>query len=115
MRDHYDHLLPKMGISTRRRSFVAADDPDLRITFDADVRWTRNGEPMASTGHALFPNGERILEVKCARAYPRWLVNVLNACGIRPQSMSKYGRAYEAYMASACDLPRAAVRLRIAS
>ena len=98
MRDHYDGLAPRMDVRTHRLSFVDADDPELRITFDADVSWRKAG---SSREHSLFANGERILEVKCAQAYPMWLVAVLNECGARPQSVSKYGRAYQAAMAEA--------------
>ena len=94
MRDHYERLAPKMTVRTHRLSFVDADDSELRITFDANVRWMR-ANPNAAE-HDLFANGERILEVKCAQAYPLWLVTVLNECGARPQSVSKYGRAYQA-------------------
>ena len=96
MRDHYERLAPKMMVCTQRLSFVDADNPELRITFDADVRWMR-ANPNAAE-HDLFANGERILEVKCAQAYPMWLVAVLNECGVRPQSVSKYGLAYKAAM-----------------
>lgn len=111
MRDHYEGLRPKMRVSTRRTSFVGADDPDLRVTFDADTRWmpmdAQAAAPLAgntigkSLERPLFANGERILEVKCSQAYPLWLVHVLDECGVRPQSVSKYGRAYQARMAEA--------------
>lgn len=93
MRDHYEGLAPKMCISTRRLSFVDAADPELRITFDADVRWQQAEQREEND---MFLNDERILEVKCGDAYPMWLVQALNECGIRPQSVSKYGRAYQA-------------------
>ena len=95
MRDHYEGIAPRMHVRTHRLSFVDADDPELRITFDAGVSWQQVGSTRAQ---AMFANGERILEVKCAQAYPMWLVAVLNECGARPQSVSKYGRAYQAAM-----------------
>ncbi len=97
MRDHYEGIAPRMNVRTHRLSFVDANDPELRITFDADVCWQQVGSPREQ---AMFANGERILEVKCAQAYPMWLVAILNECGIRPQSVSKYGRAYQAAMSA---------------
>lgn len=112
MRDHYDGLAPRMDVHTHRLSFVDANDPELRITFDADVSWRQTG---SAHEHDLFTHDERILEVKCAQAYPMWLVAVLNECGARPQSVSKYGRAYQAAMASAQAAALAAARQRQAA
>ena len=109
MRDHYDGLAPRMVVRTHRLSFVDADDPELRITFDSSVTW-RQAE--SDRAHNLFADGERILEVKCAQAYPMWLVAVVNECGARPQSVSKYGRAYQAAMASAQEAILDAARKR---
>ncbi|MDO4401254.1 MAG: polyphosphate polymerase domain-containing protein [Coriobacteriia bacterium] len=107
MRDHYEGITPKMRVSTHRLSFVDVDDPALRITFDADARWQQVGRHVpsmlgagASAQHNLFAEGEHILEIKCSQAYPMWLVAVLNECGVRPQSVSKYGLAYKAAMIS---------------
>lgn len=105
MRDHYEGLAPKMLVSTHRESFVAADDPELRITFDEDVRWSDDAPTLERPAgeHGLFANGERILEVKCAGSIPLWLVDALSQCGIRPQSVSKYGRAYLAAHGAAAN------------
>lgn len=115
MRDRYENLKPKMAVLTHRRSFVDAENPELRITFDADVRWARISDGKAGAVRPLFDGNERILEVKCARAYPRWLVDTLNQCGVHPQSMSKYGRAYEASMSQGHAAPRNRAALRYAS
>lgn len=101
MRDHYEGLMPQMLVSTHRTSYIGADDPELRVTFDAGVCWELAGlQDDASCGrgafggHAMFGNDGIILEVKCADAIPLWLLDIMNACSIRPQSVSKYGRAY---------------------
>jgi len=112
MRDHYKGLCPKMEIRTHRLSFVDRDDPAMRITFDANVCWQ---EADAQHAHGMFPNGERILEVKCGDAYPMWLVAVLNECGARPQSVSKYGRAYQAATADVRAQAQQAARERVAA
>lgn len=112
MRDHYAGMAPKMEVCTHRLSFVDADDSALRITFDAGVHWQKAGEQQA---HGMFPNGERILEVKCGDAYPLWLVAALNECGARPQSVSKYGRAYVASMADVQAEAQAAAAARVAA
>ena len=112
MRDHYAGFCPKMRVSTQRLSYIDADDSELRITFDADVRWNRACEE--GVEHSMFSDGTRILEVKCARSYPMWLVAVLNECDARPQSVSKYGRAYQAAMTATQARSLSATRKRMA-
>ena len=112
MRQHYEGLAPKMEVRTHRLSFVDADNPELRITFDSLVHWQEAGSEQS---HPMFPSGERILEVKCADAYPMWLIAVLNECGALPQSVSKYGRAYQAAMGTVHEQTRAALQTRTAA
>ena len=122
MRDTYEDLRPKMRVSTHRLSFVGSDDPELRVTFDFATRWSQATSPMAphspgaaDSWHAMFPGGECILEVKCCQAYPLWLVAVLGECGAHPQSVSKYGRAYQALMADAHATARLDERRRLSA
>ena len=112
MRDHYEGLAPKMEVRTHRLSFVDSENPELRITFDANVAWQKADETAA---HSMFPHGERILEVKCGNAFPMWLVAALNECGARPQSVSKYGRAYQASMADAQVVAQARTQARVSA
>lgn len=103
----YSELQPSMVISCMREAWKAIDenDPecDVRITFDEDISYVdmmgkrfdyeaalaAEGKDFALTG------GNAVLEVKCAGAFPLWLVGDLRACGIKPQSFSKYGTAYQ--------------------
>lgn len=110
MRDRFGNLAPKMQVSVHRTSFVGVDDPDLRITFDHDARWdARPTLDATKARHTLFDGKTVILEAKSAQALPVWLAEAISACGIRPQSVSKYGRAYQAAMALDPRAPRPAV------
>ena len=109
MASHYPDLAPRMEVASHRLSFADADDPALRITFDADVRWRTADR----TWRNLFAHGERILEVKCQQAMPLWLVEALNACAAKPMSASKYGLAYQASAAGRRSAVQTAIRARM--
>lgn len=96
--NRYENLHPAMLITVDRNSWVSTEDNDLRITYDSSITWTDSVVSLDSedTGVKLFNNGERILEIKCAAGYPRWLIDALNKGQIYPCSISKYGRAYQA-------------------
>lgn len=85
-------LRPVNVISYERLPFVCANDPDLRITFDYNIR-TR-GEDVDLThgtyGKRSCPEGVAILEVKTSKAIPYWLVRILGGFGYRNQTFSKY-------------------------
>lgn len=109
-----------MLIECHREAFAeAADAPDpgdpidheLRITFDYDIAYSeyaplnasgklvRGGRRIVDSARAagptrLLPKGEAIVEIKVLGSYPLWLVQVLDECGAKPSSFSKYGAAY---------------------
>ena len=103
----YESLEPSMVVSCMREAWKAIDpdDPesDVRVTFDRDISYVdvagerfdyddavrREGRDFVLTG------GKVLMEVKCAGAYPLWLVQLLDECGVKPQSFSKYGNAYQ--------------------
>lgn len=99
MRDRLEGLAPRMRVDVRRTSLVGAEDSQLRLTFDDDARFAPvKGRHGVGAARPLLEAGQTILEVKCAQALPMWLVQALDGCGARPQSVSKYGRAYQAQM-----------------
>lgn len=102
----YPSIAPSMVISCQREAWKAIDandhESDVRITFDEEISYVdvlgRSFDydaAVAAEGKdfALEP-GRVVMEIKCAGAYPLWLVNALDECGIAPQSFSKYGTAY---------------------
>ena len=94
--DFYRNLQPAMAIFYDRHSYVGADDPSLRITFDRDILY-RNYDLDLSRGiygERALPVGNVLMEVKCADAMPLWLCRELSALGVKKTSFSKYGKAY---------------------
>jgi len=95
--EFYAPLELAMNISCERLALFGIEEPDLRITFDANVRWSdKDFSGLPEDGSTLLlPPNVMIMEVKFQRAIPLWLAQVLGSLDILPQSFSKYGTAYQ--------------------
>lgn len=93
----YSPLTASMNVSCDRLALVACEDPHLRITFDANARWSEHGiGKLPGDGvNPLLPDDMYIMEVKFVGALPMWMSHLLNDLDILPQSFSKYGTAYQ--------------------
>ena len=92
----YRQPQPMMLIAYEREAWFDAENPDLRITFDTNVR-ARDTDcrlEMGSRGEYLLPEDAILMEIKTGGAMPVWLAQALSQCGIRPGRFSKYGTAY---------------------
>lgn len=91
-------LRPTMGISYRRQAFLGAEDSDLRITFDHNVRF-HAVEPDVR----VLPDGEDyvmdptevILEVKFNHSVPLWLCKQVSRFDLQMIRLSKYCTAVD--------------------
>ena len=94
-RDHYGTLRPSCLIIYDRTAYFEPDG-DLRLTVDENPRYRTDDLTLTSSmdGISLFEPGRTILEIKVQEAMPLWLNSILNECGIRKSSFSKYGEAY---------------------
>jgi hypothetical protein len=95
----YD-LKPKMMLTYHRLAYHGKDDPELRLTFDDDIRWrTWNLDlTLPMDGSEILAPGQRLMELKTLGAMPLWLARELERLEIWPVSFSKYGRAYQTLM-----------------
>lgn len=87
---------PMMLIAYEREAYFDAENPDLRITFDTNVR-ARDTDcrlENGSHGEYLLPEDVILMEIKTGGAMPVWLAGALSQCGILPGRFSKYGTAY---------------------
>ena len=94
--NYYHQPKPKVCILCEREAFFAEENPDVRLTFDENLRY-RYGFPDAENiqeGIPITDADKRILEIKTPGAMPLWLVDALSECKIYPRSFSKYGHAY---------------------
>ena len=87
---------PAMMIACEREAWFDEAHPDLRLTFDRNIRCRENELRLdrGSAGICLLPEQTVLLEIKTAGAMPLWLAEALDAEGILPGSFSKYGAAY---------------------
>ena len=85
-----------MLIACEREAWFDEAHPDLRMTFDRNIRYKENELRLdrGSAGIGLLPKDRVLLEIKTAGAMPLWLADALDAEGILPGSFSKYGEAY---------------------
>ena len=92
----YGRPKPAMMIACEREAWFDEEHPDLRLTFDQNIRYRESGLQLSrsSAGIALLPKETVLLEIKTAGAMPLWLADALDAEGILPGSFSKYGTAY---------------------
>lgn len=98
-------LYPQVLISCDRTAYIEEHNPDLRITFDRDIRWRANRLDLAQGGGSLpLMDTERILmEIKIPGAFPLWLCHILDKLALYPVSFSKYGLCYRQYLRNLPD------------
>ena len=87
---------PKVFIACDRTAYRGLADPELRITFDRNIRWrdTELNLCSGSQGKALLEPGTLLMETKISGAAPLWLAHMLSELEIFPTSFSKYGECY---------------------
>lgn len=90
-------LIPAMVVCYDRLALVCPDHPDVRITFDINVRAREDELDLraGSHGRPVLEKDKYIMEIKVNGAMPLWLVRALRETNIRPGSFSKYGTAYK--------------------
>ena len=87
---------PRAYIACEREAWVDREEPELRITFDRNLRWRDTDLHLSagSEGAPLLPDGEVLMEIKIPGAAPMWLAHLLSELEIFPTSFSKYGTCY---------------------
>ena len=87
---------PKVFIAYDRAAFAGLDNPELRITFDTNLRWRETELDLRAgdKGKALLPSDQILMEIKILGTAPVWLAHLLSETGAFPTSFSKYGTCY---------------------
>jgi len=93
---HYE-LKPDTYIAYDRVALYGIDEPDLRITFDQNVRGRTQELTLDAGDHGDFvvKDDMYLMEIKTNGAMPLWLANKLSEMRIYPFSFSKYGTIYK--------------------
>lgn len=93
---------PKVYLAYERIAFFGKEDPELRVTFDMNIRARENNLDLSksSYGIPLLEKGMLLMEIKIPGAMPVWMSRMLSEIKIFPVSFSKYGTYYNKYIAT---------------
>ena len=99
MKDRYG-LRPAVFIAYDRTALAGTEDPELRVTFDTNIRCRTTDTDLASgnQGMQLLPPDTVLMEVKIPGAMPLWMAELFERITPYQQSFSKYGTYYEYLM-----------------
>jgi len=91
---------PKLYLAYDREAYFMTERPEIRITFDKNIRGRWKNITLTSDENAeLLDTGienYRVMEIKSGRAIPIEITEILSKLKIYPVSFSKYGRIYTA-------------------
>lgn len=93
---HYE-LMPKVYLAYDRIAYFEQGNPDLRISFDMNIRTRRYNVALekGDYGEQLLDRDTYLMEIKTSLAKPLWLTNMLTELNIKRQSFSKYGTEFK--------------------
>ncbi len=97
---HFYSLSPKLYLAYDRIAYFEKGNPDLRISFDQNIRSRRYDLHLedGDYGTPLLDSHTYLMEIKTARAKPLWLVHMLTELGIQRRSFSKYGTEFKNFI-----------------
>lgn len=97
---NYYHPSPKVFIGYERTAYFAKEDPNLRITFDQNIRYRETDLDLSkgSYGFPLMRPEQTLMEIKIPGVMPIWLSLILTRLEIFPTSFSKYGNCYKDHL-----------------
>jgi len=95
---HFYKPEPKMVLCYDRQAFISKEDPELRITFDRNIRARVTDFLLEreSDGEIFIPEDIFILEIKTAKSIPLWLSQLLSTNQIYCNKFSKYSTGVSA-------------------
>ena len=88
---------PRVFIAYDRLAFAGKEDPELRITFDTNLRWRDTDLDLRCGDYgAPIDDADMVLmEIKIPGVCPLWLSRLLSEAEAYPTSFSKYGACYK--------------------
>ena len=94
---HRYALSPKILICCDREAWVDKENPNLRFTFDKDIRYREDELDLSAGSHGrlLLEEGSVLMEIKMPGSSPLWLAEMLSDAKVFPAGFSKYGKCYE--------------------
>lgn len=92
-----NQLMPKVYLAYDRIAMSGMEQPDLRVTFDFDIRAREDSLVLTQGdgGENILHDDDVIMEIKVKDAFPLWMVRGLEEGNILPTSFSKYGTYFK--------------------
>lgn len=96
------NLCPKVYLAYDRVAYFEEGNPDLRISFDCNIRTRRHNVALekGDYGELLLDENTYLMEIKTSKAMPLWLAHMLNELGLKRCSFSKYGTEFKNFIHS---------------
>lgn len=103
-------LYPKLYLAYDRIAYFEKGNPDLRISFDTNIRSRRYDVKLESGdyGTKLLGDDVYLMEIKTSLAKPLWLTKMLTELNIKRSSFSKYGTEFRNTISSPDNTIKAA-------
>lgn len=94
---------PMAYIGYDREAFAGIEDPNLRLTFDTNLRGRSWNVSLmeGDYGNYILPKNVILMEIKIPGSAPLWLSHLLNENKIYDSSFSKYGTYYKQLIGAA--------------
>lgn len=91
---------PKVFLACDRLAYRDREEPELRITFDRNLRWRERDLDLCAgdDGEPLLEDGQVLMEIKIPGAVPLWLAHLLSEQALFPVGYSKYGTCYKEHI-----------------
>ena len=107
---------PKVFIAYDREAYAGRENPDLRMTFDTNLRGRRERVDLRAgeDGQPILKEHQILMEIKIPGAAPLWLARLLSENNVFSASFSKYGAYYKQYIAPPSVTYRPAPALELA-
>ena len=94
---HSYEPLPMAYIGYDREAYAGIEDPNLRLTFDTNLRGRSWNVDLCEGDHGFYiiPKDTILMEIKIPDSAPLWLSHLLSDHDIYDASFSKYGTYYK--------------------
>ncbi len=93
-------VLPKLYLTYDRFAFFGKENPNLRVSFDTNIRTRRYDLRLeyGNYGEKLLDEGFYLMEIKAGNSIPLWLTKILSDYEIQRRSFSKYGTEFKKHL-----------------
>ena len=100
---HFYDPVPMAYIGYDREAFAGIEDPNLRLTFDTNLRGRFRDVSLRDGDHGYYiiPKDLILLEIKIPGSAPLWLSHLLSENKIYDVTFSKYGTFYQQLIGAA--------------